>query len=142
MGCISCFNNAAFCKLERVKKNVYLNDIFVFALILQSDCHQDQFFTVGLKHGWFAMRGLPPFGIFNRTWGNHHYTPNFYPVHNNDSVVTNFHIDEYIFHHFAYHDTGAFSMQLNRSSGRNNSWRTIQHVGDRSKSLFYHLSGK
>ena len=135
----ACFNNAPFCKLERVRKNIYLNDIFVFSLLLQSDCHQDQFFNVGLKHGWFAMRGLPPFGIFNRTWGNHHYTPNFNPVHDNNSVVANFHIDEYIFHHFAYHDTGAFSMKLNRTANTNNTWRTIQSVGDKTKSLFYHV---
>lgn len=137
----ACFNNAPFCKLERVRKNVFLNDIFVFSLLLQSDCHQDQFFYVGLKHGWFAMRGLPPFGIFNRTWGNHHYTPNFSPVRDNNSVIANFHIDEYIFHHFAYHDTGAFSMtmKINRANDKTSTWRIIQNVGDKTQSLFYHV---
>ena len=48
----SCFAKEAYCMDNaRVRGNVFLNDVFVFSLLVQADAHNDTFFQVGLKQG-------------------------------------------------------------------------------------------
>lgn len=139
----ACFNNASFCHLERYKSNLYLNDVFVFSLLLHCDIHVDPFFHCGLRHGWFAMGGVPAWGDNNAVWGNHFYPPYFTPSLRNDSLVTNFQIGEYVFHHFGYHERGGLSMQLHHANTGNENhsgWRTISDPGEKSNSLQNFLS--
>ena len=134
---LQCFRKSVSCERMRVKTNVFLNDIFAFTLLLQSDVHDDLLFSVQLSHGWFAMRGLSPWGQNRAVWGNTMYRPNFVPISEPDGLITNFHIGEYVFHHFAYHEKGAIAVQL-KSRGNNDSsdsWRWIKDVGNLSKSL-------
>ena len=117
-----------------VSQNVFLNDIFVFALLLQSDLNQDRsFFHVGLKQGCFAVKNLR-YGRL--TWGKDR-AQNFEPVKNSSSMITNFYIGQYIFHHFGYHKKGVLSMT--KAVTTNDTWRTITDPGDILKSLEHHL---
>ena len=125
-----------YCTQERYKKNLFLNDIFAYGLLLQSDIHQDAFFNVGLKIGLFGMLGVTPWGdrIHKHKWGNskRSYGTHFHPVpsvsrgvvsrgntttpvamatrdtNTNSSIIASFAIGEYIFHHFGAHKTGNF----------------------------------
>ena len=48
----SCFARDLYCMDNlRVRGNVFLNDVFVFTLLVQADAHQDDFFHVGLRQG-------------------------------------------------------------------------------------------
>ncbi len=73
----ACFNHDRICTSHRIRGNVFTNDIFVYSLLLQSDANGDDFFHVGLEQGWFAMRGLEPWGLKQAVWGNYDYVPNF-----------------------------------------------------------------
>jgi hypothetical protein len=143
----ACFKGAQFCRLERVKRNLFLNDIFVLSLLLHSDAHNDPLFYADLKHGWFAMKGLPPWGAQKAVWGNSWYPPNFAPVTDANSLVSNFHIGKYVFHWFGYHKKGALSVQMqaqktNATAGlTGKSWRLIQNVGSYNASLHALLFG-
>jgi hypothetical protein len=55
----------------------------------------------------------------------------------NDSLVANFLIGEYVFHHFGSHTNGALLIQHKRSHSNNpnSSWRRIIKPGDQRKSL-------
>jgi len=134
----ACFQGASCCKLERFGSNCFSNDVFIWALLLQTDLHGDEFFSVGLKHGWFAWKGLPPWrgGI---VYGNYRYPLNFEPAKKNSSLVTPFHIGKHIFHYFGYHHKGALSVQAAQQSKGiyyNDSWRRIKYAGDLKKSLW------
>lgn len=127
-----CFLQDPLCfKENRVKYHVFLNDIFVFAILLHADLHNDdRIFSIGLKHGVFAMQNYEsPEGW---VWGATIYKPLFPPVAEEDTsnIVTNFNIQKYVFHYFGFHRKGALAMQMSKSSvHRNssidNSWRTI-----------------
>ena len=48
----SCFAKHSYCMDNaRVRGNVFLNDVFVFSLLVQADAHNDTFFRFGLKQG-------------------------------------------------------------------------------------------
>ena len=84
------------------------------------------------------MRGLEPFGPENRVWGRNLYTPNFQPSTTQDSIVSNFYIAKYLFHHFAYHETGALSMQSRDNIKRTSSrpfWKTVDKAPNQTASL-------
>ena len=79
-----CLAGLAFCKRERV-----LHDVSVLNLLLQADAHEDSdIFSVGLKHGWFAIRGKLNYweGRENLVWGANKYLPNFVASNNNHSL--------------------------------------------------------
>lgn len=144
----ACFRNADFCiKQTRVKYHVFLNDIFVFALLIHSDLHEDSsIFNVHLRHGVFAMGGLAPWGPRKVVWGARAFQPLFHPLppDNTTDIVTPFHIGKYIFHHFGYSERGVLSVQsrrMNNNYGTSNAsaWRKITDPGDESKSLVSHL---
>ena len=138
----ACFQGASFClQQDRVRYNVFLNDIFVFSLLVQSDFRgDDSIFHVGLKHGMFAMDELPAWGSWNAVWGNHMYEGVFPPIdaaYKHD-IVSYFHIGEYIFHFFGYHNRGALAVQFSGVANHvtnGNEWRKIRDPGDRTKSL-------
>lgn len=68
-----------------------------------------------MKHGWFAVRDAEPFpceGMPSRVWGNGLYPTNFSPAKHASSLVTNFHITDYVFHHFGYHEKGVLSADI------------------------------
>lgn len=138
-----CFDKDPYCiNNERIKGNVFLNDVFVFSMLLQGDAHKDEAFHLDLKHGWFAMRGLEPYGPWRAVWGNNLYYPNFYPVDTDDNLKSNFHIGQYIFHHFGYHEKGALSIELKNRSHKHiqrPSWKSINIDNDRKSSLYYFL---
>ena len=46
-----CYQLSENCKKRRVHTNAFLNDIFVFSLLLHSDAYNDSFFDENLKHG-------------------------------------------------------------------------------------------
>ena len=46
-----CYGLSENCKRRRVHNNVFLNDVYVFSLLLHSDAHNDSFFNENLKHG-------------------------------------------------------------------------------------------
>ena len=124
---LQCLNGDSKCKLPRYRLNLFLNDIFAFNLPLQSDIHGDEFFHVGLKHGWFAMHGLSWEG---KKWGydNPHYLQHLVSMKRSDSLVTNFYIGEYVFHHFGTHKKGGLSAQLHNAeepSRKRDSWRLV-----------------
>lgn len=121
----ACFNGAKWCHEVRVSRNVYMNDIFVWALLLHSDIFMDELFYVGLKHGWFAMKGLEPWGPHRSVWGVNYWKPSLAPVHNKTSIITYFHIGEYVFHHFGHHLRHKNSLKI-QPAGVNDSWRYIQ----------------
>jgi len=104
------------CGEHRVYSNMFLNDIYVWSMLLQADAHRDNaVFSVGLRQGWFAMRGVAPWGPNNAVWGNgDDWVPNFLPAsQGSDSEITPFAIGRYLFHHFGYHDRGGLSVQHN-----------------------------
>jgi hypothetical protein len=129
---MDCFNHSALCKHERIGSNCYTNDIFVYTLLLQTDIHKDEYFHVNLRHGWFAMKGLPIWGD-NYQYGNHWWPLNFSPSSRNDSLLTNFNIGAYVFHHFGTHQKGALSMQHKR--GASDAWRLVTEPGEYKNSL-------
>lgn len=129
-----CFSNDPLCIGEnRVKYHVFLNDIFVFAILLHADLYQDdRIFHVSLKHGVFAMQDyLSPEGW---VWGATIYKPLF-PIADeskSSDILTNFHIQKYLFHYFGFHQKGALAMQMSMKSVHfanntvDNSWRKIR----------------
>lgn len=132
-----CFQGNPRCtKTERIGANVYTNDIFIWALLLTSDIHKDEYFHVGLKHGWFAWKGLAPWGQAQHVYGNHFWLPGFVPSNRSDSLITNFYIGEYIFHHFGTHRKGALSIQFHERDSNESDWRRIKNTGEKSKSLY------
>lgn len=135
----SCFGGNPKCRQERVGSNVYSNDVYVWALLLQSDIHKDEFFSVGLRHGWFAFKGLELWGDKQYQYGNFWWPLYFSPATRNDSLVAKFHIGRHVFHHFAMHQNGALSMQHKHGSASSDNWRKIPNPGDRRKSLLAFL---
>ena len=126
--CLKCYRGDVRCRLPRYRLNLFLNDIFAFNLVLQSDIHRDPSFHVGLKHGWFAMHGYPAWD--KMVWGNRekHYIQHLVAVNRSDSLVTNFYIGEYVFHHFGTHRKGGLAAQLfNREDPRfkRDSWKRV-----------------
>jgi hypothetical protein len=131
-----CYAFEDFClKQTRVKYNVFLNDIFVFGLLIHSDLVKDHsLFYVGLRHGVFAFAGLPPWGPHNAVWGVRAFIPLFMPkpAEENNDIVTNFHIGKYIFHFFGFSDRGVYSVQsrhLAPTAYNASSWRKIDDPG-------------
>lgn len=137
-----CFQRNPTCTLtERVGANVYTNDVFIWALLLMSDIHNDDLFHVGLKHGWFAWKGLKAWGDpeSQHVYGNYFWQPGFVPSERPDSLITNFYIGEYIFHHFGTHQKGALSIQQHEHDSTEASWRRIKDPGVKSQSLYTFL---
>ena len=135
-----------------MRSNVYLNDIFVFSLLLQADAHQDHFFHVGLKHGWFGMEGLAPWGDEDAIiWGNnkhYHFSPikstsGFVAASNKTLFISNFWIGEFLFHHFGYHQKGVLSFQtrnkLDAATFYETKWKLVTDTRLIEQSLFYYL---
>lgn len=132
-----CFQRDPMCtSTERVGANVYTNDVFVWALVLMADIHKDELFHVGLNHGWFAWKGLKPWGKEQHIYGNRFWIPGFEPATQPDSLITNFYIGEYVFHHFGTHQKGALSVQIHEQNSGEASWRRIQDPGVKSQSLY------
>lgn len=138
----ACFQNLELCKPWRIRSNVWLNDIYVFAILLQADAHQDAFFWVGLKQGWFAMAGLEPWGDQHATWGAGTWK-HFAPSTANDTLAANFNIGEFIFHHFGSFAYGVYSAQAHTQHTKtaNDTWRLVGQHGDPSKTLLAHIYG-
>ena len=144
-----CFNKEPYCYHEnRVKYHVFMNDIFVWAILIHADLHQDEtIFSVGLKHGVFAMRGEK--GPENILWGVGSFIPLFPPAPLNqpNDIVTNFHIQKYIFHYFGVHDRGVLSVQTRVMANNykpegnvtdllaSGTWRKITDPGSEEGSL-------
>jgi hypothetical protein len=81
------------------------------------------------------MRGTEPFGDEKRVWGRNLYTPNFHPSIENDSLISNFHIGNYLFHHFAYHETGVLSVQTRDKPSKRPTWKVIEKLANQTSSL-------
>lgn len=108
-----CLKRDKRCKgVNYMCSNPYLNDVYVYSILLHSDAHKNPFFHVGLKHGWFAMKGLEPWGEEKLQWGFNNYAPNCEPSTKDSTIRANFHIGEYVFHHFGYHKKGGLAVQL------------------------------
>ena len=151
----ACFNKfdhqeeAKFCKKLRVKNNLYLNDVFVFSLLLHSDIHKDSLFHVNLTHGWFAVKGLEPWGSGLYAWGNGMYEPNFIPSVEPNRVISNFYIGQYLFHYMGYHDTGVYSSQVKETIDEGNykakaklNWRVVDDTRHFDDSMYRYLQEK
>ena len=140
--CLKCYRGESTCRQPRHRLNLFLNDIFAFNLLVQSDIHGDNFFHVGLRHGWFAMHG---YSWGNSVWGNGigHYLQHLVPVNRSDSLATNFFIGEYIFHHFGTHQKGGLAAQLFHQEDpkfERESWRRVTNdILDYSVSLRKYL---
>lgn len=140
--CLKCYRGESTCRQPHHRLNLFLNDIFAFNFVVQSDIHGDSFFHLGLRHGWFAMHGYT-WGSY--VWGNGagHYLQHLVPVNRSDSLVTNFYIGEYVFHHFGTHHKGGLAAQLfNQEDPRweRESWRRVtQDILDYSVSLKKYL---
>lgn len=128
-----CAQNIYICQ------NLYLNDIYVFAILLNSDAHKNPFFHVGLRQGWFAMKGLE---YKNETWGMGRYE-HFEPSTNQSSIRTNFHIGKYVYHHFGLHKKGGLAVQFNHGAMHQSqkSMYRRKTVKKRSESLMDKLRG-
>ena len=137
-----CFQKDPFCmKQDRIKYHVFLNDIFVYAILIHSDLHNDSsLFSVGLKHGVFAFAGFPAWGPERWVWGGKGFIPLFPPASedNPNDIVTNFYIGKYIFHHFGSFAKGVLSLQLRvlgNNAFLNSTWRKITDPGKEYGSL-------
>jgi len=135
-----CFEKDPFRWKEEIGNNLYTNDIFVWALVLHADIHgHEKIFSANLSHGWFATDGFDwqkPDSAFYYVWGNHQWHCNFPPVGRSDSIISNFYIGSYIFHHFGMHKKGALSVQIKEGEDKNNSWRYVTNPGDKKDSLY------
>ena len=106
-----CWNRAPECMPLRYRGNVWLNDIFVFGMLLKADAHGDSFFHVELRLGMFAVAGEEPWGAGpgGYVWGHRkdRYLPaNFPPSSHADHIITDFNILHFVFHHFGVHRVG------------------------------------
>lgn len=139
-----CYQRDPLCSREEVGNNVYTNDIYIWALLLNADAlKNEQIFSANLSHGWFAMAGYDftkpgHKGPRYYVWGNFRHVVNFPPSPHNDTLVTPFHIGEYIFHHFGAHRKGALSAQFRNKSeiSSHEAWRFVSNPGTRPESLF------
>jgi hypothetical protein len=129
-----CFEKSSICTRERIGSNVFTNDVFIWALLLQCDAHGDEYFHVGLKHGWFSWKGFAPWrgGI---QYGNYWWPLSFPAVNQSDALVTNFLVGDFVFHYFGYHHKGALWLQP-KVSELMAPWRTVKDPGDLHKSLW------
>ena len=138
-----CFNGSTYCRKERIGANCYGNDVFVWSLLLHADSYKDEYFHVDLKHGWFAMDGVEPWGPEKNVWGSNWWPLYFKPAQDSENLVTNFNIGNYVFHHFGVHKKGALSIQFKgqfkQPHNESESWRFIEDPGIPEKSLYWFI---
>jgi len=133
-----CFQGSRECYPEYVRNNVFLNDAQAYSLILHSDVHKNSgLFSASLKHGWFAMRNYPSWR--GHVWGNGHYKGAREPSQRKPSLVTPFHIQDYVFHYFGYHMRGALSEQNRGTVTYQDAWRRVDTAPDFERSLLNHV---